>query len=191
MLMPRNGRPARPAPAAWNIAKTLFQTVLFWGFFLFLLPAAIYWLEDLLGLTAWRFARPASAAGGAVLFVVAGSLGITSGMVMAVAGKGTPVPTDCPREMVVAGPYRYVRNPMALAGLAQGVAAGIFLGSPLVIAYALAGGPFWNYLVRPWEEADLEQRFGDSFRRYRAHVRCWWPRLTPYRPVPAEGRANQ
>ena len=60
-------------------------------------------------------------------------------------------------------------------------AVGVFVGSPLVVLYALAGGPVWNAFVRPWEEADLERRFGDPYRRYRAAVRCWVPRLTPYR----------
>lgn len=69
----------------------------------------------------------------------------------------------------------------AVAGLAQGVAVGVFVGSPLVVLYALAGGPVWNAFVRPWEEIDLEQRFGEAYRRYRAAVRCWIPRLTPYR----------
>jgi protein-S-isoprenylcysteine O-methyltransferase Ste14 len=53
------------------------------------------------------------------------------------------------------------------------------LSSWLVVAYALAGSLVWNSVVRPLEEADLEGRFGDEFRRYRSSVRCWWPRLMP------------
>jgi protein-S-isoprenylcysteine O-methyltransferase Ste14 len=70
---------------------------------------------------------------------------------------------------------------MAVAGLAQGVAVGVFLGSPAVVLYALSGGPVWNVFVRPWEEADLERRFGEPYRRYRAAVRCWRPRFPGYR----------
>src|SRR5687767_177206 len=32
-------------------------------------------------------------------------------------GRGTPVPIDPPRHLVVVGPYRYVRNPMYVAAL--------------------------------------------------------------------------
>jgi protein-S-isoprenylcysteine O-methyltransferase Ste14 len=174
------GREAKPASAARNVAKTAAQMAVFWTAFLFILPTLIWNLETWLGLDGWRFAHPAGRAAGAVLFALGGALGLTCGLVMALRGKGTPMPTDCARELVVCGPYRYVRNPMAVAGLAQGVAVGVFVGSPLVVLYALAGGPIWNTLVRPWEEIDLERRFGEPYRRYRVAVRCWVPRRTPY-----------
>lgn len=169
------GREARPASRTWNVLKTLAQTLIFWTVFLFLLPAAILLLEQRLGLDRWHFSGAAWRWLGGILFLLGGSLGISSGVIMAALGRGTPLPADCPNELVIAGPYRYIRNPMVIAGLSQGIAVGIFLGSPLVIAYALAGGPVWHVFVRPWEEADLEQRFGEPYRRYRAKVRCWLP----------------
>lgn len=183
------GREARPAATAWNVAKTLGQIVVFWSTFLFILPALIYWLEGMLGLDRLRFAGSISRVAGVVVFAAASVLGFTSGMVMAVRGRGTPLPADCPRELVIAGPYRYVRNPMAVAGLSQGAGVGLFLGSPLILAYVLAGGLLWNYGVRPWEEADLARRFGEPFFAYRGAVRCWVPRLRPYSPpAPATAR---
>jgi protein-S-isoprenylcysteine O-methyltransferase Ste14 len=179
-MIPTQGREARPASWRRNVAKTLMQTVVFWTVFLVLLPAAVFALETAVGLDWWRFAAPEWRAVGVVLFVLGGSLGLTSGMLMAVRGRGTPLPTDCARELVVVGPYRFVRNPMAVAGLAQGVAVGLFLGSPAVVLYALAGGPVWDVFVRPWEEADLERRFGDSYRQYRAQVCCWRPRWSAH-----------
>lgn len=184
MLSYLRGRQARPAPAAWNVFKSLWQTAAFWSVFLFLLPAGIVAAERGLGLGGWQLGCPAGRWVGSALFVLGGSLGLTSCAVMATRGRGTPLPADCPRELVVAGPYRYIRNPMAVAGLSQGVAVGLFVGSPAVVAYALVGGPIWNWLVRPWEEADLEHRFGEAYRRYRGAVRCWWPRLPGYWPLP-------
>ncbi len=32
------------------------------------------------------------------------------------------------------------------------------------------------------EEKGLERRFGDDYRRYKANVRRWIPRLTPWLP---------
>ncbi|MCL4204918.1 MAG: isoprenylcysteine carboxylmethyltransferase family protein [Pirellulaceae bacterium] len=176
MLSGIRGREADPASCGWNVAKTLAQTLVFWLVFLVLLPAAIYRLEYELGIDGARFGSSASQWTGVGLFVLGGTLGMVSGVMMAVYGAGTPLPLDCPRRLVVVGPYRYVRNPMAVAGLCQGIAVGLILGSPAVVAYAALGGPVWHLLVRPWEEADLEARFGESYRRYRTAVRCWLPR---------------
>jgi hypothetical protein len=51
------------------------------------------------------------------------------------------------------------------------------LGSWIVVVYALLGSLVWNYVVRPHEEHDLEERFGAQYRAYRDAVRCWVPRL--------------
>jgi protein-S-isoprenylcysteine O-methyltransferase Ste14 len=178
MLDDLHGRRAVPASAKWNLAKTLFQTIIFWSVFLFLMPAIIWQMESAVGLREWRF--ESQLVPGVILFVLGGSLGLTSASVMAIHGLGTPLPLDAPRRIVMRGPYRFVRNPMAIAGLAQGVAVGLMMGSPSVIGYALVGGPIWNFFVRPWEERDLEEWFGEPFRRYRQAVRCWIPRLKPY-----------
>jgi protein-S-isoprenylcysteine O-methyltransferase Ste14 len=96
---------------------------------------------------------------------------------MSSKGRGTPLPSAMPNHLVIAGPYRWVRNPMAVAGIAQGIGVGLILGSWLVVAYAMIGSLVWNYAVRPLEEADLENRFGPEFRRYRSSVSCWLPRV--------------
>ena len=77
-------------------------------------------------------------------------------------GAGERLPAAMTNRLVIAGPYRFVRNPMALAGIVQGAAVGLMMSSWLVVAYALAGSLLWNYAVRPLEEADLETRFGVS-----------------------------
>ncbi|WP_368073083.1 isoprenylcysteine carboxylmethyltransferase family protein [Curtobacterium sp. MCBA15_009] len=121
---------------------------------------------------------------GVVVLLGASALGIAAAAVMSTLGDGTPLPSASANRLVVAGPYRSVRNPMALAGITQGVAVGLLLGSWLVVVYAVAGSVVWNCVVRPLEEADLERRFGDDFRRYAAQVRCWVPRP----PVPSSVR---
>jgi protein-S-isoprenylcysteine O-methyltransferase Ste14/predicted DCC family thiol-disulfide oxidoreductase YuxK len=157
--------------------------LLTWALFLVVLPALIYALEGYLGLEGYRFISPAGRVVGVTLFALGGALGLTSAAVLAVKDGGTPLPADCPRDLVVAGPYRYVRNPLAIAGLLQGAGVGVFLGSPLVLAYALVGVLLWETLIRPWEEDDLERRFGEAYRRYRRRVRCWRPHWRGYDPV--------
>ena len=94
---------------------------------------------------------------------------------MITVGRGTPLPLDCPPKLVVRGAYRLVRNPMAVSGLSQGMAVAIGFGSISIACYVVVGMVFWNYFVRPIEEADLEKRFGESYRLYRSKVKCWIP----------------
>lgn len=187
MPRPWRGRESRSSSAALNVAKTAVQTVCFWTFFLLIMPLAILSIENLLELQSWRFGSPSVHRAGVVLFIVAGSLGLWSGFTMAVHGRGTPVPFDCPPALVTAGPYGYIRNPMVVAGLAQGIAVGLMTGSWFIIGYALAGAPVWQWFVRPGEEYDLRARLGRPYDTYCANVQCWCPRLTRWR---AAGHTN-
>ena len=173
-------RPARsrPRPAA-HMVLTLAQIVVFWGLFLGFIPLALAALEVRWGLGV-VFPPEVRIAGGALL-LVASALGLWSAAAMSGHGDGTPLPAAMANRLVIAGPYRFVRNPMAVSGFVQGAAVGLALSSWLVVLYAVLGSLLWNYAVRPLEEADLEERFGEDFRRYKDAVRCWVPRL---RPVP-------
>lgn len=161
------------AEAGSHVTRTVGQLSLFWGVFLVVLPALIVAVEQRWGLMAP--AMPAIRIAGGILLVVASALGIWSALTMATRGAGTPLPSAMPRRLVFTGPYRWVRNPMAVAGVAQGVAVGMLLGSWLVVLYALSGSLVWNTLIRPHEEADLERRFGPEYNHYRSRVRCWMP----------------
>lgn len=174
-------RVAPPASTGRHVAATLAQTVVFWGTFLALIPSGIRRWSVPAGLAPMPF--PGHGPLGLGLFVAASALGLWSGLHMAIRGRGTPLPLQTARELVVDGPYRFVRNPMALAGITQGVAVGIHLADPVVVAYALAGALVWHTLARPPEERDLLQRFGEPYRRYRDAVRLWLPHLRPYVPT--------
>lgn len=161
-------REARPMNYLW---VTIAQMLVFWGVFLVLAPLVIAWVEQRWGLHLDTSSRPF----GAVLIALASALGVWSAIAMSRFGEGTPLPMATARRLVMTGPYRWVRNPMAIAGIVQGVAVGLILSSWLVVGYALIGSLLWNYAIRPHEEADLEKRFGQSYRLYRDRVRCWLP----------------
>lgn len=92
--------------------------------------------------------------------------------------RGTPVPFNPPRELVVAGPYRWSRNPM-MTGLLTAMLGGAFmLRSAALAAIVLPVVALIMYLViRFVEEPELEQRFGEAYRRYRAATPRFVPRL--------------
>ena len=169
-------RPAAPRTGVRrDVLFTLIQMVVFWGVFLVVVPGLVALLER-----RWRLAATFPAATvpvGICLLVLASALGVASAIVMSTRGHGTPLPSAMPNRLVVAGPYRWVRNPMAVAGIVQGVAVSLILSSWLVVVYAVVGSALWNYAIRPQEEADLLKRFGMQFADYHKSVRCWIPRV--------------
>ena len=167
-------RQAREAGSGWNVAKTFLQIVIFWLTFLVIIPRGLLSMERSLGVTPLVVLISPTIMW--VVLVMASTLGLTSGMVMAVRGAGTPLPLDAPRRLVVAGPYRFVRNPMAIAGLTQGACVALLMHSWFALALVPAGFLVWNFIVRPLEERHMESVFGDEFRSYRQRVRCWLPR---------------
>lgn len=175
------GRVARPAPAWWNVAKTLVQTACFWSVFLVILPLTEQRIEEAIGLARFRFSGIVPEIAGIALIACGSLLGLWSGLVMAVIGSGTPMPTDSTRALVAIGPYRRIRNPMVVAGSSQALGVSLLLGSPFLIIGVCIAMRIWNACVRPWEEADLEARFGEPYRRYRQAVPCWRIARHPYR----------
>lgn len=164
---------AKSKSRKWNLIKTLIQTTFFWILFLYLIPKGIVRFDRFFDIPVFN---PMPLTGG-VLFTFFGIIGLSSGVTMSWIGRGTPLPLDCPNRLVIKGPYKFVRNPMAVAGIGQGISVGIILGSFTVIAYALTGALLWHFTVKPFEEDDLEQRFGQSFLEYKKNVKCWIPRF--------------
>jgi len=97
-------------------------------------------------------------------------------------GEGTPAPWDPPQKLVIRGPYCYVRNPMITGVLFMLLAESmLFQSCPLAIWMGVffLGNAVYFPLI---EEKDLEKRFGDAYRQYRANVPRWIPRFRPWHP---------
>lgn len=93
------------------------------------------------------------------------------------AGKGTPAPIDPPKELVVRGLYRYVRNPMYVGIGSVLIGEALLVQSLAVVAYAGAALLTASLFVVFYEEPALTRKFGDSYRRYREAVPRWIPRI--------------
>ena len=112
---------------------------------------------------------------GAALFVAGSTLSVIAAYYLVTVGNGTPFPLDPTRELVVVGPYAYIRNPQAVATFLMVVGEAAILRShavlwmlPLTIAY-LEG------LAAPFEHREMSQRYGKSYLEYRARVPKWLP----------------
>lgn len=120
---------------------------------------------------------------GAALVVPVGLwLMIATIRLFVLVGRGTLAPWQPTEKLVVAGPYRFVRNPM-ISGVAFVLAGEVALSG----SWWLLG--WWGLFVLGnaiyipvSEEPGLVERFGESYRVYRKNVPRWVPRLTPWAP---------
>jgi len=168
-------RESAPGSTPWILLKTFTQIVVVWTIILAIFPYLIYVVEKKIGIPHIVF--PFQGAISAGLFILASIAGIWSAVVMSKHGRGTPLPMDHATEFVTQGPYAYIRNPMAVSGIGQGLVVALFWGSPLTVVYALMGSAIWQLIFRPLEEKNLEERFGEEYRRYKEATKCWVPRL--------------
>ena len=94
-----------------------------------------------------------------------------------VIGRGTLAPWDPPRRLVVAGAYRFVRNPIHLAVLA--IAAGwslLFVSGGLALYTGFLAAAF-HLRVTGTEEPRLRGQFGAAWDANAAATPRWLPRL--------------
>jgi protein-S-isoprenylcysteine O-methyltransferase Ste14 len=82
-------------------------------------------------------------------------------------------PMQKPSNLVLAGPYRFSRNPLYLGGL-LGLLGLVIVWSSLVIAFLT----FLVYLIFRYvfikrEEIILEEEFGDEYQDFKNRVRRW------------------
>lgn len=107
------------------------------------------------------------------LLVAAGGLLFLSALITLWRHHTTVNPYQAARELCTTGPFRFSRNP-------------IYLGDWLILAgVSLLLRTWWPLLFAPliWallrygvirhEEAHLEGRFGEAYRRYKTRVRRW------------------
>lgn len=117
---------------------------------------------------------------GLVLIVAGFSAWLWTVLLFGRIGKGTLAAWDPTSRLVVAGPYRHMRNPMITAVATLLIGEAVFFGSLWILAWAgLFIAVNFVYLVLA-EEPGLEQRFGDEYRVYKRAVPRWLPRLDAY-----------
>jgi len=93
------------------------------------------------------------------------------------SGRGTLAPVDPPKELVVRGLYRYVRNPMYLSVTLIVLGEVLLARSRALLVYWAIWFAAVNLFVIGYEEPNLRRRFGESYERYRQRVNRWLPRI--------------
>jgi protein-S-isoprenylcysteine O-methyltransferase Ste14 len=161
----------------WSLlVRNLFWTLAFPGVFAGYVPWRFFGLRDAI------LDRPGAMQLAGLTCVAAGATLLAACIVeFARTGRGTLSPVDPPRELVVRGLYRYVRNPMYLSVATIVSGEALLARSAALAAY----GAIWflcvNLFVIGYEEPTLRQRFGATYAEYRRRVGRWIPRRHAYR----------
>lgn len=94
--------------------------------------------------------------------------------------KGTPIPFTPTKELVVTGLYKYVRNPLYIAGTLVLLGETLLFLSKGIFIYTLIMFGVFNIHVL-MEENHLEDTFGKKYEQYRKDVPRWIPRFISYK----------
>ncbi|MGH2569117.1 MAG: methyltransferase family protein [Bacteroidota bacterium] len=96
-------------------------------------------------------------------------------------------------EVIMAGPFAYVRNPLYIGNLLMYVGIGLASNALLPWLPLVAAGFFLlQYtLIVSLEEEFLEKEFGAGYLEYKKNVPRFLPRLTPYRTPAQAGQRPQ
>lgn len=115
-------------------------------------------------------------------FITGFILAFTSVKLFFSRGNGTPAPWNPPKELVIKGPYKHVRNPMICGAIFILIGESLVFGSfPLLVWTILFF--LMNAVYFPlFEEKALEKKFGKEYTDYKNNVPRWLPRLKPWTP---------
>lgn len=150
------------------------------GIFLFLIPEVVFAIRPGPGWTILvsgpTWLRSLALQG----IVLLGVVGVSAVQEFAERGRGTPIPYDPPKKLVISGFYRYIANPMQFSCAMVMTAWGTLLRNPWVTA---AGGMSFLYSLglATWDEDDdMRVRHGKPWQDYRKNVHAWRLRLIPW-----------
>jgi protein-S-isoprenylcysteine O-methyltransferase Ste14 len=143
------------------LVGAISYSTLFIGFLLVFLPARVL---------AWSgIVQPAEMGPVQVAGVILGATGAALALwcivTFIVSGRGTPAPFDPPRQLVMAGPYRMVRNPMYLGAALALAGAALFYQSWALLVYCAAFLLVTHLFVVAYEEPTLRATFGPERSR--------------------------
>ncbi len=121
-------------------------------------PAPVRWLGVLLGIT-----------GIAALGWVFRSIG---------DNVSETVLTKPDHQLVMHGPYRWIRHPLYTCGLMQFFALGLISASVLLVGISVLGAIVFRCLVIPREESNLLKAFGEAYASYQSNTWALIPWVT-------------
>jgi protein-S-isoprenylcysteine O-methyltransferase Ste14 len=106
-------------------------------------------------------------------------------------GKGTLAPWSEKEKLVVAGPYKYCRNPMISGVLFILIGESLFFHSIAILLWASLFLLINTTYFILSEEPGLHKRFGADYEHYKRSVPRWIPSLHAYQTEVESGRESE
>ncbi len=95
-------------------------------------------------------------------------------------GDGTPGPWRPVSNLIISGPYRYVRNPMILGVVDLLLFESALFASIPLLLWAIVFFVGNTIYFKTFEEKELIKRFGVNYEDYKNKVPMLFPKFTPY-----------
>lgn len=156
--------------------KTVLKNI-----FSFILPFTVLILIPRLIEKEWNIQTNLYFAFGLILTITGLSLMIATISSFIRIGKGTLAPWAPTKKLVIAGAYRYVRNPMITGVFTVLLGEAIMFGSISILKWSVLFFLINTAYFILSEEPQLEKRFGEDYRIYKKNVNRWLPRFTPFK----------
>ena len=114
----------------------------------------------------------------AAVFLATGIIFYAWTMVNFLRARGTPVPINPPKELVISGPYAHSRNPMLTSIYLLFFGAAILWGS---LSFTLLYTPLFilvnTVYIKKVEEREMELKFGQAYLDYKKRVPLYLPKV--------------
>ncbi|MDR1223400.1 MAG: isoprenylcysteine carboxylmethyltransferase family protein [Tannerella sp.] len=113
-------------------------------------------------------------------------IGITAGLCFLIwtsvtqwkVGNGTPAPNAPTQRLITGGPYRYCRNPIEFGAIIYYLGIGTLLGGIITgitcFILGFTAGSIYHKFI---EERELEERFGEEYKRYKENTPFIFPKI--------------
>jgi protein-S-isoprenylcysteine O-methyltransferase Ste14 len=175
----------RWAKREYSLTKRLLAVLPAGILFVFLIPLMLVRLGprlDTLLHLPWLSFGIANLVVGGPLILLGAFYGIWSNVMQLSRARGTPLPVMPTQTLLASGPFRQCRNPMSFGTITLYLGVAILVGSPSSLGMVvLLSALLITYLKRV-EERELEARFGEAYRIYKASTPFILPRILRRKP---------
>lgn len=139
-------------------------------------------LADLAGLEPLAALDSAGVAVGGIVLVVVGVVGTVGGQVAMGDSWRADVDPDARTDLVVTGPFRWIRNPIAVGTATTTVGLALMLPNVVAAGMLVTSLTSLQLQVRLVEEPYLERVHGRSYLSYAQRTGRFLPRIGRIRP---------